>query len=112
MFYLLLTILGSAMVSILMRLSEGKIKNSIGMLEANYIICFFVSAALAGFGNLFPSLPGIGATQIMGLITGVLFLICYLVMQSIFGRFVFIRSIRSMGFSFINRAIYAFLNTE
>lgn len=81
MFYLLLTILGSAMVSILMRLSEGKIKNSIGMLEANYIICFFVSAALAGFGNLFPSLPGIGATQIMGSITGVLFLICYLVMQ-------------------------------
>lgn len=29
--YLLLTILGGAMVSILMRLSEGKIKNSIGM---------------------------------------------------------------------------------
>ena len=31
MFYLLLTILGGAMVSILMRLSEEKIKNSIGM---------------------------------------------------------------------------------
>ena len=36
--YLLLTILGGAMVSVLMRLSESKIKNSIGMLEANYFL--------------------------------------------------------------------------
>lgn len=81
MFYLLLTILGGAMVSILMRLSEGKIKNSIGMLEANYIACFLVSAANAGFGNLFPNDPGIARTQLLGFITGVLFLACYLVFQ-------------------------------
>lgn len=81
MFYLLLTILGGAMVSILMRLSEGKIKNSIGMLEANYIACFLVSAANAGFGNLFPNVPGIGQTQLLGFITGVLFLACYLIFQ-------------------------------
>ena len=81
MFYLLLTILGGAMVSILMRLSEGKIKNSIGMLEANYIACFLVSAANAGFGNLFPNTHGIARTQLLGFITGVLFLACYLVFQ-------------------------------
>ena len=81
MFYLLLTILGGAMVSILMRLSEGKIKNSIGMLEANYIACFLVSAANAGFGNLFPNVPGIGQTQLLGVITGVLCLACYLIFQ-------------------------------
>ena len=79
--YLLLTILGGAMVSILMRLSESKIKNSIGMLEANYIACFVVSAASAGFGNLFPNEPGIAGTQFWGFITGVLFLACYLVFQ-------------------------------
>ena len=81
MFYLLLTILGGAMVSILMRLSESKIKNSIGMLEANYIACFLVSAASAGFGNLFPNEPGIAQTQFWGFVTGVLFLACYLVFQ-------------------------------
>lgn len=81
MFYLLLSILGGAMVSILMRLSEGKIKNSIGMLEANYIACFLISAANAGFGNLFPNVPGIDRTLLLGFITGVLFLACYLVFQ-------------------------------
>ena len=79
--YLLLTILGGAMVSVLMRLSESKIKNSIGMLEANYIACFVVSAASAGFGNLFPNEPGIAETQFWGFVTGVLFLACYLVFQ-------------------------------
>lgn len=81
MFYLLLTILGGAMVSILMRLSESKIKNSTGMLEANYIACFLVSAASAGFGNLFPNEPGIAQTQFWGFVTGVLLLACYLVFQ-------------------------------
>lgn len=81
MFYLLLTILGGAMVSVLMRLSESKIKNSIGMLEANYIACFVISAANAGFGNLFPNAPGMDRTQLLGFITGVLFLACYLIFQ-------------------------------
>lgn len=81
MVYLLLTILGSAMVSILMRLGEGKIKNSIGMLEANYIACFLVAAYNAWNGGLFPDVPGIGATQIMGSINGVFFLTCYLLLQ-------------------------------
>ena len=81
MFYLLLTILGGAMVSVLMRLSESKIKNSIGMLEANYIACFVISAANAGIGNLFPNMPGIDRTQLLGFITGVLFLACYLIFQ-------------------------------
>lgn len=67
------------MVSILMRLSKGKIKNSIGMLEANYIACFLVSAANAGFGNLFPNAPGIARTQLLGFITGILFLAYYLI---------------------------------
>ena len=69
------------MVSILMRLSKSKIKNSIGMLEANYIACFLVSAVSAGFGNLFPNKPGIAQTQFWGFVTGVLFLACYLVFQ-------------------------------
>ncbi len=81
MFFLLLTILGCAMVSILMRLSEGKVKNGIGMLEANYIACVLISAASAGFGNLFPSEAGIAKTGLLGVITGVLFLACYLLFQ-------------------------------
>lgn len=81
MFFLLLTILGCAMVSILMRLSEGKVKNGIGMLEANYIACVLISAASAGFGTLFPSEAGIAKTGLLGVITGVLFLACYLLFQ-------------------------------
>ena len=52
------------------------------MLEANYIACFVVSAANAGLGNLFPNEPGIERTQLLGFITGVLFLACYLVFQT------------------------------
>ena len=81
MFYLLLTILGSAMVSILIRFSEDRIENPIGMLEANYIACLLISAGLAGFDKLFPAVPELGSTLFMGSINGVLFLACYLLMQ-------------------------------
>lgn len=48
MFFLISAIFSSAMVSIGMRLSEGKIKNNLAMLVMNYGMCTLLSALYAG----------------------------------------------------------------
>ena len=75
MFYLLLAIISSAMVSVIMRLSEDKIKNNISLLAVNYMMCSVVAGKYAlESGSLFPAVEGIGITVVLGLISGVLFL--------------------------------------
>ena len=44
MLYLILAITSSMLVSVCMRLSEGKAKNNISMLAMNYAMCTPVSA--------------------------------------------------------------------
>ena len=51
MFYLLLAILGSSMISILLRLSSGKIHANISMLAFNYLTCSVLGLIYAGFGS-------------------------------------------------------------
>ena len=55
MLYLILAIASSAMVSVIMRLSDRKVTGNIAMLTVNYLMCFLVAALYAGFGNLFPA---------------------------------------------------------
>ena len=43
MFYLLLSIASSTMVSVSMRLSEKRVKNDMGMFIANYLTCVLLS---------------------------------------------------------------------
>ena len=43
MFYLLLSVICSATLSIVMRLSEGKIQSKVSMLAANYLTCFLIA---------------------------------------------------------------------
>ena len=43
MFYLVLAICASALISIMMRLSEGKAKNAVGLLAVNYFTCLVLS---------------------------------------------------------------------
>lgn len=71
MFFLLLSVLCNAMLSIVMRLSEGRIKARVSMLSANYLTCMIISAFYVGFGNLFPSSSeGFETTLLMGMING------------------------------------------
>ena len=80
MFYLILTICSSALVSILMRLSGSKVRHNIAMLAVNYLMCAAVAAAYAGF-SLFPGVPGIGSAGLMGGVNGLLYLGSFMLLQ-------------------------------
>lgn len=82
MFYLLLAIFSSAMVSIVMRLSDRKVTNNFGMLVMNYLMCSLLSAGSAGLRNLFdPSNSKLAITTAMGCINGVLYLVSFVLLQ-------------------------------
>jgi len=74
MFYLILAFCSSALVSIVMRLSDGRTSRSLGMLAANYVVCALLAAAEAGFGALLPRQAGLGLALGLGIVNG----ICYL----------------------------------
>lgn len=74
MVYLILAILSSACVSILMRLSEARAKNSMVLFLSNYTVCAFVSTLFIRNSSLFPAGGGIGYAMGLGVIGGVFFL--------------------------------------
>ena len=79
MIYLILAILSSMLVSVLMRLSETRVRNRVSMLACNYLMCTLFAAA---FGGAIPA-PGEGAplAEGLGLVSGVLFLGSFLLLQ-------------------------------
>ena len=81
MLSLILAIASSAMVSIIMRLSDRKVTGNIAMLTVNYLMCLVVSAAYAGFGNLFPGVEGLPGALLMGSINGMLYLGGFVLLQ-------------------------------
>ena len=81
MFYLLIAILFSSMLSILMRLSESKIKGNVAMLAVNYVTCTIVAFIDAGAGNVFTNQSGIGIALVLGLIGGCTYLSSFLLLQ-------------------------------
>jgi len=78
MFYLLLAIVSTAMVSIIMRLSEQKTTSNIGMLSVNYAMCTALSLLFAGNMEMGPLLH---ITAAMGAVNGVFFLAGFLLLQ-------------------------------
>ena len=80
MIYLILAVLASTMVSVVMRLSTGKVKNNMSMLAANYVMCTIFSAVNAGGQLLTPAgaLPG---TVGMGIVNGILYLFSFLLLH-------------------------------
>ena len=81
MFYLLLAIASSALVSIIMRLSDRKVTGNIAMLTVNYLMCFLVSAVNMGFGNLFPQSQALPTALAIGCINGALYLGGFVLLQ-------------------------------
>ena len=81
MFYLLLAILGSSMISILLRLSSGKIRANISMLAFNYLTCSILGLVYAGFGSENFQPAGLPAAIILGIINGILLLTSFILMQ-------------------------------
>ncbi len=79
---MLLAIFSSAMVSIVMRCSEGRVKQNFGMLVMNYCMCSLLSGAHAGFRNLLnPSDPLLAITTAMGCVNGLFYLVSFVLLQ-------------------------------
>ena len=81
MLYLILTIASSMLVSVCMRLSEGKAKNNISMLAMNYAMCTLLSLAFAGSIDLFPRESGLGFALVLGLVSGTMYLGSFMLLQ-------------------------------
>lgn len=81
MINLLLAVLCSSLVSIIMRLSEGRVKGRVSMLAMNYLMCMAVAGSLMGFGNIAPAIDGVGRTAALGLFNGVLYLASFILLQ-------------------------------
>ena len=81
MLYLLLAILSSAMVSVIMRLSEDKVTANVSMLAMNYLMCLLVACSYMGFGHAFPQIPGLGQKEALGFVHGLLYLLGFILLQ-------------------------------
>ena len=82
MISLLLAVISSALVSVVMRLSANKVRNNIGMLAMNYLMCVAVAAGYTGLGRLFPGESGLAQTLGMGAVHGLLYLLSFVLFQS------------------------------
>ena len=81
MFFLFLAILGGSMLSIMMRLSEGRVQSKTSMLAVNYVACLFLCGFYMGF-DLSARAEGSGFSLFLGTVTGVFYVLSLLVMQA------------------------------
>lgn len=81
MLYLVLAILSSSCISVVMRLSSGKLRSNTGMLAANYVVCSLLSALYGGFRLLPVGESGLGLALGIGGVNGVLFLVNFVLLQ-------------------------------
>ena len=82
MISLCLSVLSSALVSIVMRLSGGRVKHGLGMLTMNYIVCALLAGFFGGYqGALNLTDQRIGTVLAMGTVNGVLYLAGVVLMQ-------------------------------
>lgn len=81
MINLILAVLSSMLVSVTMRLSEGRIRNKLSMLAVNYLMCACLSGALMDHSAGQPASEGIGLSLMLGLISGALYLAGFILLQ-------------------------------
>lgn len=86
MFYFLLAVLSSTMVSVLMRASEQHVRNKTSMLACNYLVCTAIAAAFMGNTPFFSAADGGSFSMGLGLFSGVLYLVSFLLLQWNIGR--------------------------
>ena len=79
MIYLILAIISSALVSVVMRLSQRFSRNNMTMLAANYVMC--TAAAMFLAGSPIPTGEGSSLTIILGCVCGVLYLLGFVLLQ-------------------------------
>lgn len=80
--YLLLAIFCSAMISIGMRLSGGKVRSHFSMLAANYLVCGILGASYADLSLFATETDGIGLTVGLAVLNGAMLLGGLILLQS------------------------------
>ena len=81
MIYLLLAIISSTLVSVFIRLGEDHVKNEMGMLLTNYVVCS-ICAVLCSNTDAATAISATGSLDFgLGVFCGVLYLIGLLLMQ-------------------------------
>ena len=81
MLYLFLAVVSSAMVSILMRISEKYVRSNMVMFCANYAVCMAMSLIYMGGINPSAFVAGTGTAAALGAITGFLYLAGFVFLQ-------------------------------
>ena len=81
MIFLLLAVCSSAMISIMMRLSAQKVSGNYSVLAVNYLACSLLGAGYTGF-RVAPAVPDFPLTLLLGVISGVLYLVSLVMFQS------------------------------
>ena len=79
--YLLLAVICSAMISITMRLSAGKVKSQFIMLAANYFVCALLGGIYSDFSLISAGQGGLGLTVGFAVINGVILLAGLVLLQ-------------------------------
>lgn len=77
MFYLILAIMCSSIISITMRFSEKYVENQMGMFMANYIVCTLLSYAFMNSLSLSVS----SVTFSLGVVSGILYLVSFVYLK-------------------------------
>ncbi len=82
MFNLILAIISSSLVSIMMRVGEGRAKNNISMLSVNYFICMILAIIYTGVGNLLQTGEGLGTAIALGSVNGFFYIASLVLFQN------------------------------
>lgn len=75
MFSMLMTILCSTLLAVFMRMSEGKARGKMTVLYMNYLTCILLASLFTGVSSLFPKAEGFSITLLLGIITGVFYML-------------------------------------
>lgn len=81
MLYLVLAVVSSVLVSVLMRVSEKSVKNPMLLFVANYFVCILISIAYMGQITVDLHAPKIGTALVLGICSGVLYLLGFVFLQ-------------------------------
>lgn len=81
MLYLFLAIASSAMVSVGMRASEKYVRNTMAMFTANYAVCLAMARFYMRDIRLFAAQDGMGLAVALGIASGMLYLLNFVLLQ-------------------------------
>lgn len=81
MIYLFLAIVASALITVTMRVGSRYSRNRFSLLAVNYVTCALLAWAFTGSFNVFPAGEGALRVGFLGLGSGVLYLVSFLLLQ-------------------------------